>query len=89
MSAEIEFVDGLFVYAPREGSPDFVMGAAVIKPAELIAWLQKRCSDDVRLAFKISKSGKAYASVDTYKPKERGERAAPTASDAPDDDIPF
>ena len=88
MSDEIEFVDGLFVYAPRDGAPDFVMGAAVIKPAEFIAWLQKRGSDDVRLAFKIAKSGKAYASVDTYKPKEKGERSAPASSDD-FDSIPF
>ena len=73
--SEIEFVDGFFVYGPREGSPDFVMGAAVIKPAEFIAWLQKRGNDDVRLQFKIAKSGKPYASVDNWKPKDKGQGA--------------
>ena len=95
--ADIEFPNGLMVKAPREGAPEFVKAAISIKVADLMAWLQGRyqAGDEwVNVDVKEARSGKWYASVNTYKPKESGakpdsaqnnKRSAP----ADDSEIPF
>jgi hypothetical protein len=97
--SEIEFVDGLIVKAPRDGAPDFIKCSLSIKRLELIAWLQAREGEWVNVDVKEAKSGKWYAAVDSWKPKEAGgghgqSRDRPAkATDAPPDefidDIPF
>ena len=101
MSTETKFVDGLRVYAPRDGAPDFVICNLVINVQELTAWLAGQ-SGDVRVDVKRSRNGKLYASVNDWKPKEGNQERAPqrqpAAQDDPmndgaggfaDDDIPF
>jgi hypothetical protein len=93
MSNETKFVDGLRVYAPRDGAPDFVICNLVINVQELTAWLAGQ-SGDVRVDVKRSRNEKLYASVNDWKPKEGGqERARPapeqTGGGFADDDIPF
>ncbi len=69
--SEIEFVGGLFFKLPHENAPDFVKGGLSIKPKEMIAWLQSRVDEEwVNIALKVAKSGKGYAALDTWKPKE-------------------
>ncbi len=92
MADEIEFVDGLIVKAPREGAPDFVKAAISIKVADLRAWLSQRSEDWVNIDVKEAKSGRWYAAVNTYKPKEgKQETKTKPAEDFTgiDDDIPF
>lgn len=98
---EIQFVDGLIVKPPRDGAPEFVKGSMSIKRLELIAWLTAREGDWVNVDIKEAKSGKWYAAVDNWKPKEGGgnaerpqrrEAPAPAPSNDnpfPDDDIHF
>lgn len=90
--ADIEFVNGLNVKAPREGAPDFVKASISIKTADLMAWLQAKYEhgdDWVNLDVKESKGGKWYAAVNTYKPKE-GAQSKPAAGKADDlGDVPF
>lgn len=93
--ADIEFVNGLSVKAPREGAPDFVKASISIKTADLMAWLQGKYeagNDWVNLDVKASKGGKWYAAVNTYKPKESGAKPdsaqRQSAADM-DSDIPF
>jgi hypothetical protein len=86
---EMEFPKGLIVKAPRDGAPDFVIAAISIKREELIEWLQEREGDWINLDVKEAKSGKWYASVNTYKPKSESKPGANLPAAEYDDDIPF
>jgi len=94
MSNETEFVDGLIVKPPHEKAPDFVKAQISIKVPELGQWLRDQYkagnTEWVNLDVKVAKSGKWYAAVNTYKPKEK-EAAKPAQKSAADmdDDIPF
>jgi hypothetical protein len=75
--ADMIFADGISVYKPREGRPDFIKGTISIDAVKLQQWLQTHpeLRDDkgfVRLDIKeSSKEGNPwYCSVDTYKPKQ-------------------
>ena len=71
---DIEFVDGLIVKAPRDGAPDFVKASISIKVEDLGKWLREKFKageEWVNLDVKEAKSGKWYASVNTYKPKDK------------------
>lgn len=63
--SEIEFVDGLRVYAPNERAPDYIIANVVLERDALTAWLDGR-DDKVRVVIKRSQGGKLYAAVDTY-----------------------
>jgi hypothetical protein len=86
---EMEFVDGLFVKAPHEKAPDFVKAQISIKVEDLGKWLRAKYKESlanegwINLDVKESKSGKWYAAVSNYKPKEGGKK------DERDDDPPF
>lgn len=76
MANDIEFVDGLIVKAPHERAPDFVKASISIKVEDLGKWLRakyKAGEEWVNLDVKEAKSGKWYAAVSTFKPKERQE----------------
>jgi hypothetical protein len=91
MTTETEFAEGLIVKAPREGAPDFVKAAISIKREEFISWLSSRDGEWVNLDVKEAKSGKWYAAVNAYKPKEAkpAKPAARVPSSFADDDVPF
>lgn len=86
---EIQFVDGLIVKAPHERAPDFVKASISIKVVDLGKWLKERYKagdkEWINIDVKEAKSGKWYAAVSTYKPKEK------EAAKAKDDEdlIPF
>jgi len=93
---EIEFPDGLIVKAPNPNAPSFVKASISIKVADLGVWLRgkhKAGEEWVNLDIKEAKSGKWYAAVSTFKPKEK---AAPSrggssvvGKGAVEDDIPW
>ena len=97
MSTDIIFPDGLMVKAPREGAPDFVKGSISIKRADLINWLGQQDGEWINLDMKVSKQGKWYSCVNTYKPEAKQGGYTTTPSDqgfsappAPDlGDLPF
>lgn len=66
---EAKFLDGLIFKMPHQNAPDFVKGKLSIKREELIAALQAESDDWINLDLKVSKEGKAYAQVDTWKPE--------------------
>ena len=68
MDSNLEFPSGLIFKLPREGAPDFVKGSISIKRAELIEWLNGKSDEWINLDLKLGQSGKAYASVNTFKP---------------------
>ena len=94
---EMEFVDGLIVKPPHERAPDFVKASISIKVEDLGVWLRakhKAGEQWVNIDVKEAKSGKWYAAVSTYKPKEKGEAKPATAKPSAgrklaEDDIPF
>jgi hypothetical protein len=71
------FVDGLRFWLPREGAPDFVKGALSIDIAKLTNWLNNQTEDKIIIDLKVSRGGKSYAQLNTYKPnfdKIKGEQ---------------
>ena len=90
---EIEFVDGLIVKAPHQNAPDFVKASISIKVADLGKWLREKykagSTDWINIDVKESKSGRWYAAVSTYKPKEKEEKKPASKFDDMADDIPF
>lgn len=84
MSNEIEFVPGMIVKQRASNAPDYVIGKLSIKPQELAAWLQgKKAGEWLNVDLKISKSGKAYAAVDNWKPQGEAQIIRPAARTAP------
>lgn len=90
---EIEFVDGLVVKAPHEKAPSFVKASISIKVEDLGKWLRARYKASlenegwINIDVKEAKSGKWYAAVSTYKPKEKAK--LPALREDEDGDIPF
>ena len=84
------FPNGIRVFPPREGAPEFVKGALSIETNKFCAWLGQQPEPTVRLDIKQSRNGKWYLQLNTWKPKN-----AETQDDATDgqpnlnDDIPF
>lgn len=84
---EIQFVDGLIVKPPRDGAPDFVKASISIKVEDLGKWLREKYKakqEWVNIDVKEAKSGKWYAAVNTYKPKDKAAK-----KDDDEDQIPF
>lgn len=83
-----KFVDGLIVKPPHEKAPDFVKCSISIKVKDLGTWLRKEYEagnkDWINIDVKAGKSGKWYAEVNTWKPKQE-------QSQQPDfdDSLPF
>lgn len=98
MSNEAKFVDGLRVYAPKQGAPSFIIANLVVNVAELQGWLAQR-SGEVRIDIKESRGGKYYASENDYRPDSqrhtppqrpaRQPTLESTGGGFEDDDIPF
>ena len=89
---EIEFVDGLIVKAPNPKAPDFVKASIAIKVEDLGKWLRakyKAGEEWVNIDVKEAKSGKWYAAVSNFKPKEKEEKKPAGRFDDMADDIPF
>lgn len=91
---DIEFVDGLIVKPPHPKAPDFVKASIAIKVADLGKWLRgkfKTGDEWVNIDVKEAKSGKWYAAVSTYKPKEEAAPEKKTGGyfDDMKDDCPF
>lgn len=90
--ADAEFVNGLIVKAPKDGAPDFVKASISIKVADLGMWLRekhKAGEEWISVDVKEAKSGRWYAAVSTFKPKQS---TKPTKQQEPADDssdIPF
>ena len=91
MADEIEFPKGLMIKKPRDGAPDFVIASISIKREELIEWLSSKDGDWINLDVKEAKSGKWYASVNTFKPqaKQESKPGANVPAAEYDPDLPF
>jgi hypothetical protein len=86
-----KFVDGLIIKPPRDNAPEFVKGSISIKRKELGNWLRAEMDDWINLDIKVSKGGKWYAEVNTWKPDNQPALPVKEAEPEPDfdDDVPF
>ena len=72
--SDIKFADGLSFFKPHANAPDFVLGKISIDPKKLVPWLRAEYKNNeingyLNLSVKMSKAGKPYVCLDTYKPK--------------------
>ena len=73
MNDEIIFTDGMFFNEPSEKAPDFIKGTINIEPKQFTEWLRKNYNKDekyIRIDLKVSKQGKAYSALSTFKPNQ-------------------
>jgi len=89
-------VAGFYPKPPREGAPEFVMGKININVEQFKTWFRdylKENPDEEWLSIDtlISKGGKGYGKVDTWKPEPKQGSDSPAAfmPKVEDDDIPF
>ena len=95
------FTEGLIVRR-NENAPDFVTCSLAFKMDEFIEWARKHHKDGwVNVDCKLSKGGKYYAELNTFKPSEKAVASAGVAQarqvidnsvpvpDIADDEIPF
>jgi len=81
------FADG-FIFKRKENAPEFVVGSMSIKVDEAMAFLaQNETKGWVNLDVKLSKGGKYYMELDTWKPSV--EKVAEILSEKPAADLPF
>ena len=101
--ADVVFANGIVFKLPRSGAPDFVKGSLSFKVDDAIKFLQEYKSDNgwCNVDLKVSKAGKSYAELNTWKPNNGDytssaksvnsayqDRAKKAIKDMPDD-IPF
>lgn len=75
-----EFVDGLIVKDPGN-APDFVKCKISIKRKDLGNWLRSKTDEWINLDVKVSKGGKWYAEVNTFKKEPQPQQQAPEFDD--------
>ena len=69
------FPNGIRVFPPNEGAPDFVKGALSIETNKFCAWLGQQPDPMVRLDIKLSRNGKWYLQLNTWVPNGKKEAA--------------
>jgi len=97
--ADIIFANGIIYKQPRAGAPDFVKGALSFKVEEAIAFLKENEENGwCNVNLLVSKAGKPYAALDTWKPNSSYNSTAKNVNNnyvksnkynGNEDDIPF
>ena len=87
---ETTFAKGLIV-KKNEKAPDYVLCNLSVKVDEFIEFLSEHNKKGwVNLSVLVGgKTGKPYAKLDTYEPKEQEQKAPAPAPDSNQDDLPF
>ena len=91
MENETKFVDGLRVFKPREGAPDFVKLNFLATADQLSAWLlaNKDSEGNVRFDLLKSKNDKLYLKLNDFKKEgapQQPQRPAQPSYNAPSPD---
>ena len=81
-------VDGMFYNEARESAPDFVLGSVSFSKDKFIKWLseQEDTKGYVNVDIIMSKAGKPYAKLNTFKPKASVEQLK---KEVTPEDMPF
>ena len=95
MSDESMLVKGFYPKARNPGAPDFVIGKGSINLPQFAEFMREFKAANpgeewVNIDMKLSRAGKGYASVDTWKPDPE-KAPAPTSQPVNNsaDDLPF
>lgn len=91
---DIQFPDGIQVFAKAANAPEWVGDSIVIDKPALIKWLQSQQADKVRLQVATSKkNGKKYLKVDTWEPRQQQGQQSQRVSNVTEEpdafDLPF
>lgn len=90
---ENNFINGLIIKKPQQGTPDFVKFRLSIKRMELIEWLKSQQGEWINADVLESKAGdKLYAKVNTYVPQQSNNQPASKIEPVRGDDgeeVPF
>jgi hypothetical protein len=97
MENEKVFTDGIIFKLPKDTQPEFVKGLISFKVDEAIAWIRNNASNGwCNIDLLVSKGGKPYSVLNTYKPKDAGNsgedyspKTDPKHAGNFEDDIPF
>jgi hypothetical protein len=87
---ETIFADGLIV-KKNENAPDFVLCNLSVKVDEFEKFMKQHEKNGwVNLSCLMGKSGKPYAKLDTYEPKQEAQQTPPLSQEIEDNDgMPF
>lgn len=84
------FASGILYKEPSPKAPDFVVGGLSVKKSEFIPFLNSQDGDWVNLSIKLSKAGKPYIELDTWKPeKKEVTNDIPDVAPSDNEDLPF
>ena len=99
---EVVFAEGFFVSEPREGAPDFVLGAMSISKDKAIAFIEEHANEKgyVNLDLLRGQSGSPYLKLNDFVPTKRDEAVVDAndavadvqemeLAEASSDDLPF
>jgi len=79
---ETIFADGMYFNEPSDKAPDFIKGSISVEPKRFTEWMREHYNKDekyIRIDLKISKAGKPYTSLSTFKPN-KGQQSGNNAS---------
>ena len=86
--SEVIFAEGVIV-KKNENAPSFVLCNLSIKVDEFEQFMKKNAKNGwVNLSLLVGQSGKPYAKLDTYEPKETAKSEAPEPIEE-NDNLPF
>lgn len=83
-----DMVGGIYPKVKNERSPDFVICKMSINVAQFREWMQAYMKENpneewINMDFLVSRAGKGYAKLDTWKPEQASEQQPES------EDIPF
>jgi len=94
METTPNFVEGLYSNEVSPKAPDFILANQSIHVEKLTAWLQanKHLASEkgyLNITTKLSKGGKRYIEIDSYKPKTETPAVPEYPGEINPEDIPF
>lgn len=83
-----DFPEGIFFKLPNQNAPEFVKGKISINREKLISYLESMSDDWLNYDVKVSREGKPYLALDTWKPDKSKSNQKDDSSNEKDD-FPF
>jgi hypothetical protein len=83
---EKQFVNGLVFKPKSDKAPEWVLGGLSINVPAFLEWLETQTKSQwINVQFKVGKSGKPYAELDTWQPTDK----VNIVDEQPESDLPF
>ena len=92
--SDVNYVNGLYVYAPSERAPEWVKANVQIDRKQMIEWLNSQSDDKIRVTLSPQKDPTKWkATIDKPRVVEGSYAGQPVAASGSnedfDDDLPF